>query len=203
MSKDIHAALGDDPRVIYEVTNEPNNVSWDAWMTNMQTSVRCFRETIGYRGLLVIDPVWWANSGVGGQGYDDARYSALESFDAGRVGMAGRHQLAFAKHDYASSYPNKTFNPNAWIAAQGGSQTKHLIFETEFGNYNGDPSTVSASWASAAASFFANRFAAQPNYAGAAAFVFGPWYDANGITAADNTTPTAWGSAVKNNFLGR
>lgn len=193
---DIHAALGDDPMVIYEVTNEPNNVSWDQWTANMQASVKYFRESIGYRGLLVIDPIWWANSGTGGQGYDDGRYSALEAYDAARPGM-GSHQLAFAKHDYASSYAGKAWNAGAWTAAQGGGQTRHLIFETEFGNYNGDPSTVSASWSAAAAGFFGGRFAAQPNYVGAAAFVFGPWYDANGMTGADNATPTAWGSAAK------
>jgi hypothetical protein len=197
---DIHAALGNDPMVIYEVTNEPNNVSWDSWTANMQASIKHFRETLGYRGLLVVDPIWWANSGGGGQGYDDGRYSALEAYDAARTGM-GAHQLAFAKHDYANNYPGKAWNAGAWVAAQGGSQTKHLIFETEFGNYNGDPSTVSASWAAAAASFFAGRFAAQPNYVGAAAFLFGPWYDANAMTGADNATPTAWGTAVRDKFF--
>jgi hypothetical protein len=199
MFKDIHTALGDDPMVIYEVTNEPNNVTWDAWQANMESSVQYFRETIGYRGLLVIDPIWWANSGTGGQGYSDARYSALEAYDAARLG--GPHQLAFAKHDYANGYANKAWNSSAWVAAQGGSQTKHLIFETEFGNYNGDPSTVSPAWASAAAAFFAGRFATQPNYVGAAAFVFGPWWDANALTGSDNATPTAWGSTVKDKLF--
>ncbi|MEA2418729.1 MAG: endoglucanase [Thermoleophilaceae bacterium] len=197
---DIHAALGDDPMVIYEVTNEPNNVTWAQWDANMQASVKYFRENIGYRGLLVIDPIWWANSGTGGQGYDDARYSALEAYDAARPGM-GSHGLAFAKHDYANGYAGKAWNAGAWSGAQGGSQTKHLIFETEFGNYNGDPSTVSEPWAAAAASFFGKRFAAQPNYVGAAAFVFGPWYDANGLTGADNASPTTWGSAVKGSLF--
>lgn len=197
---DIRAALGDDPMVIYEVTNEPNNVSWGAWEANMQASIRHFRETMGYKGLLVIDPIWWANSGTGGQGYDDARYSALEAFDAARPGMTS-HQLVFAKHDYANSYANKAWNAGAWAGAQGGSQTKHLIFETEFGNYNGSPSTVDNAWAAAAASFFAKRFDAQQNYVGSAAFLFGPWYDANAMTAA-NGSPTTWGTAVRNNLLG-
>jgi hypothetical protein len=194
--RDIRAALGDDPRVIYEVTNEPNNVSWADWDANMRGSISYFREQLGYRGLLVIDPIWWANSGTGGEGYDDARYSALEAYDAARPGM-GSHQLAFAKHDYANSYPNKTWNAAAWAAAQGGAQTKHLIFETEFGNYNGDPSTVSDSWSAGAASFFAGRFSAQPNYVGAAAFVFGAWWDANALTAANNTSTTTWGSSAR------
>jgi hypothetical protein len=200
MFADIHAALGDDPMVVYEVTNEPNNVTWAQWDANMQASIRYFRETVGYRGLLVIDPIWWANSGTGGQGYDDARYSALEAYDAARPGM-GSHQLAFAKHDYANEYAGKEWNAGAWTGAQGGAQTKHLIFETEFGNYTGSPSTVSAPWAAAAASFFGSRFAAQPNYVGAAAFVFGPWYDANAMTGADSATPTAWGAAVRDNLF--
>ena len=141
MFADIHAALGDDPMVVYEVTNEPNGVSWSQWEANMQASIKYFRETIRYKGLLVIDPIWWANSGTGGQGYDDARYSALEAYDAARAGM-GTQQLAFAKHDYANEYAGKAWNAGAWSAAAGGAQTKHLIFETEFGNYNGDPSSV-------------------------------------------------------------
>ena len=84
---DIHAALGDDPMVIYEVTNEPNNVGWADWDANMRGSIRYFRDTIGYRGLLVIDPIWWANSGTGGEGYDDGRYSGLEAYDAAQPGM--------------------------------------------------------------------------------------------------------------------
>jgi hypothetical protein len=198
---DIHAALGDDPMVVYEVTNEPNNVTWAQWDANMRGSIKHFRESMGYRGLLVIDPIWWANSGDEGQGYDHARYAALEAYDAARPGMGGKHQLAFAKHDYASSYPNKAWDGAAWRAAQGGGQVEHLIFETEFGNYNGTPSTVSAGWAESASRFFGDRFAAQPNYAGAAAFVFGPWWDANALTAGNNQTPTTWGSAVKGGLV--
>ena len=86
MFADIRKALGDDPMVVYEVTNEPNNVSWDAWNANMQGSIKFFRETLGYRGLLVIDPIWWANSGTGGQGYDDARYSGARGLRRGPAG---------------------------------------------------------------------------------------------------------------------
>ena len=118
MFADIHAALGDDPMVVYEVTNEPNNVTWAQWDANMQASIKYFRETIGYRGLLVIDPIWWANSGTGGQGYDDARYSALEAYDAARPRM-GSHQLAFAKHDYANEYAGKAWSAGAWTAGAG------------------------------------------------------------------------------------
>ena len=49
MFADIHAALGDDPMVVYEVTNEPNSVTWSQWDANMQASIKYFRETIGYQ----------------------------------------------------------------------------------------------------------------------------------------------------------
>ena len=49
-----------------------------------------------------------------GEGYDDGRYSGLEAYDAAQPGM-GSHQLAFAKHDYASSYRGK-----AWDAGTPG-----------------------------------------------------------------------------------
>jgi hypothetical protein len=212
MFADIHAALGDDPMVIYEVTNEPNNVTWAQWDANMRASILYFRETIGYKGPLVIDPIWWANSGTGGQGYDDTWYSGLETYDAARAGMGGKHQLVFAKHDYAPQYTGKVWNGTSWASGAGGSQIKHLIFESEFGNYNGDPSTVSDTWSAAAASFFAGRFASQENYAGAVAFLFGPWFDANAMTCqsgqtppncgTDNATPTTWGTSVRDAFLG-
>jgi hypothetical protein len=31
--------------------------------------------------------------------------------------------------------------------------------------------------------------------------VFGPWYDANAMTGADSATPTAWGTAVRDNLF--
>jgi len=125
----------------------------------------------------------------------------LAPFISSQAQGSGAHQLAFAKHDYADGYAGKAWNAAAWVAAQGGNQTKHLIFETEFGNYNGSAASVSPAWASSAASFFANRFAAQPNYVGAAAFVFGPWWDANALTGSDNVTPTAWGATVKDKLF--
>lgn len=202
MFADIYAALGNDERVIYEPTNEPNNVTFAQWNTNMRHTIQYFRETIGYKGLLVIDPIWWANSGSGGQGYDDTQYSDLETYDAARTGMGSKHQLAFAKHDYAQSYAGKVWNGSSWSSASGGSQINHLIFESEFGNYNGSPSTVDNQWSIDASDFFRQRFASQETYVGAEAFLWGPWTDANSITGTDDVTPVApWGTTVRDHFL--
>ena len=134
--------------------------------------------------------------------------TALEQYDAGRPGMAGKHQLVYAKHDYANEgWPNgnNSFDAGKWRNDTGGAQQEHLIWETEYGNYNGDPSTVHLSWSQQASSFFADEFAnaARPNYVGATSFVWGPWWDANALTDASNSTPTAWGLAVRDNFLRR
>jgi hypothetical protein len=72
-----------------------------------------------------------------------------------------------------------------------------LRFETEFGN------TVeglggNALWSSQAASFFASAYQTLPGYAGAFAWVWGPWSDANAMVGDDNVTTTAWGNVVRN-----
>ncbi len=219
MWSDLHFTLnstGPKPYVFYEVTNEPNLVgyngsdghdttAWNAWENNMEASITHFRQNMQYRGPLVIDPIWWANSGTGGQGYDDARYTNLENVDAIQPGMDGIHQIIFAKHDYSNG---AAWSDAGWVAGAGAGQIKHLIFENEFGHYNGSPASVNNSWSAAATTYFKNRFTGMTNYVGGCAFLWGPWYDANAITVntsapnGDNTTPSSpWGGYVDTNFL--
>jgi hypothetical protein len=193
----VYQALGNDPRVIYEPFNEPNNISWTDWQTNMQHTVSLFRDTLGYHGVLVIDPREYANSGVQGFGYDNTQYTALETFDAARSGMS-QHNLIWAKHDYYNNQ-NAAWSDSAWITGQGGSQITHVVLESEFGNF---VTSSNDTWDQAACAFFKNRFASQTNYAGAAAFLWGPWVDANAISGTDNITPTnPWGTRVRDLFL--
>ncbi len=203
MMTDVHRALGDDEHVFYEPFNEPNSFGdqWNAWGTAMRDTVAHWR-SIGYTGVLLIDTPVWSHA------YDDNAMRALETYDAGRPGMGGRHQLVFAKHDYANegwADGGDTFEPARWRGETGGAQRHHLVWETEYGHYNGDPSSVHLSWSQQASRFFADELdnAARTNFVGATSFVWGPWWDANAITEADNTTPTAWGRAVRDDFLGR
>lgn len=203
MMSDVYRTLGDDEHVLYEPFNEPNGFGdqWNAWGAAMRDTVTHWR-SMGYRGVLIIDTPVWSHA------YDDAAMRALETFDAGRPGMGGKHQLVFAKHDYANegwADGGDTFEPDRWRASTGGAQRHHLIWETEYGNYNGDPSSVHLSWSQQSSRFFADELdnPARPNFVGATSFVWGPWWDANGITEADNVTPTAWGRAVRDEFLGR
>ncbi|HEX8390498.1 MAG TPA: hypothetical protein VF597_03700 [Candidatus Saccharimonadales bacterium] len=203
MMTDVHNTLGNDEAVFYEPFNEPNSFGnqWPAWSTAMRATVSHWRNN-GYTGVLIIDTPVWSHA------YDDAQMTALEQHDAGQAGMNGKHQLIYAKHDYANEgWPNNgnSFDPNKWRNDTGGAQQKHLIWESEYGNYNGDPSTVHISWSQQASSFFADEFnnAARPNYVGATPFVWGPWWDANALTDGSNSTPTQWGAAVRDNFLRR
>lgn len=209
---DVFGRLGNDPMVMYETPNEPNNISMAQWQTVMQGYLTHFRDTLGYTGVVVLDPPNWANSGGSTSptgnpaGYSDSAYSALEAFDAARTGMGGKHQLVFAKHDYANNtgYAG-TFSQTNWVNGMGGTDIKHLIWANEFGNYNAggpDPDTV-AQWSVDYAVAARDRFAAKTNYVGAAPFLFGPWSDANAITATNNVTPTSpWGDTVEDYYFG-
>jgi hypothetical protein len=202
MMTDVYRTLGNDPRVFYEPFNEPNSFGdqWNAWGTAMRATVAHWR-SLGYTGLLLIDTPAWSHA------YDDAAMTALERYDASLPGMDGRMQIAFAKHDYANEgWPNGggSFDPTKWRTDTGGAQQRHLIWETEFGNYNGDPSSVHLSWSQQAAQFFGDELhsTARPNFAGATAFVWGSWWDANALTDGANN-PTAWGRAARDGLLSR
>ncbi len=203
MMTDVYRTLGNDAHVFYEPFNEPNSFAnqWSAWGSAMRATVAHWRG-LGYRGILLIDTPVWSHA------YDDAAMTALEQYDATQTGMSGKHQLVFAKHDYANegwADAGNSFEPTKWRNDTGGSQRHHLIWETEYGNYNGDSSSVHLSWSRQASSFFADELgnAARPNYVGATAFVWGSWWDANALTDGSNTNPTAWGLAVRDSFLRR
>ena len=201
MMTDVHRALGDDPKVLYEPFNEPNSFEdkWPVWSRAMRGTVAHWR-SIGYTGVLVIDTPDWSHA------YDDDAMTALERYDAGRPGMGGKHQLVYAKHDYASDgWPDdgNDFDAARWRRLTGGAdQHHHLIWETEFGNYNGDPTTVHPSWSQQAARFFVDElYEDRQSYVGVTSFVWGDWWDVNALTDASNSTPTRWGRSVRDSLL--
>jgi hypothetical protein len=155
----------------------------------------------GYTGILLMDTDGWSHV------YNDADMTTLENNDAGLSGMNGKNQIIFAKHDYSNEFPNtSTFDTNDWLNNSGGSgawdTSKHLVWETEFGNYNCVNATCSnaenASWSNEAATAMAG-YVENGTLVGATAFVWN-WIDDNKITTND-VTPTQWGGYVENNFL--
>jgi hypothetical protein len=195
MMGDVHAALKradgtDDPFVFYEPFNEPNNVTWDQWLPAMKAAVAQFRQTAGYQGLLVIDTTTWSHD------YSDAYMGQIEAYDA-TLTESHQSNIAFARHDYTNDYGNN-FTGAAWTSNTGGSETAHVMYETEFGNYNG-PGIQSDAWSAAITGYFKTDLYDRSNVAGADAFLFGNWSDANAMSSdSAGNAPTTWGSDVEN-----
>lgn len=191
-------ALPNAQYLIFEPFNEPTNaISWAQWQTNMEATLAELRTTLGYTGLVVLDPISWANSGTGGAGYSATYYGNLTAYDAGLIGSAN---LAFSKHDYANEYSGSTWSDANWQAAVGGAQTLYPIFENEIGNYNGS-GTTSLPWSQAAITDLVTKHSTMANYCGTLAFNGGPWVDANALTTG-YTTPTTWGGYVETAYTG-
>lgn len=176
----------DDPFVFYEPFNEPNNVSTDQWMTAMTATIDTFRND-GYQGLLVLDSTQWSHT------YDDGSFSALEAHDASRR-TAGKHNLAFARHDYTDDYGGN-WSYDAWVNGTGGGATNHVLMETEFGNQNG--SNENASFSAAETSGFRAQMFDRPNIAGGTAFLFN-WVDDNRMCDPTGNNLSGWGNDVVN-----
>jgi len=201
MMTDVVNALGDDPMVFYEPFNEPTGAVNDVdWVSGMKDTINHFRTTLGYTGILVIDPRVWSHC------YDNSDFTDLEQYDAAQPGMNGTHQLIFSKHDYANEYsdPDAGFDDTEWATNAGGCETwdmnAHAVWESEFGNYNIDPSSVHLPWSQGAAAWMSDKVE-DGTLSGATAFLFGPWLDENAMTAADNVTKTTWGTYVDDIFL--
>ena len=203
MMTDVFNTLGNDPMVVYEPFNEPHHVSTDQWLNAFKGTLNHFRTNLGYTGILAVDTIEWSNY------YNDNVMTQLEQYDSTLKGMNGKHQIIFAKHDYAEyNNPdvNQTFDVNRWTrgSTNNGSTNwdfrKHLVWETEFGNeVNGNERLK---WSSGASTWMADKLN-DGTLVGATAFLYGPWVDKNAMTTADNVTPTQWGGYVRNNFLKR
>lgn len=202
MMTDVMNLFPNDPMVMYEPFNEPTGAVNDVqWVAAMKGTISHYRDN-GYTGILLIDPRVWAHC------FDDADFTELEQHDAAAAGMNGTHQIIFTKHDYAREYadPDAGFDQAEWLTNDGGcsdwDMSTHAVWESEFGNYSIDPSSVHPNWSEGAAEFL-NASTCSPTgpLAGASAFLFGPWLDANAMTAANNTTPTTWGTQVDDLFL--
>lgn len=203
MMADVVAALGNDPLVLYEPFNEPmGSINDVQWLAAMRDTVRYFREDLNYTGILLIDPRVWSHC------YDSAAFTNIENYDASLEGMNGRHQIVFTKHDYAREFddPESGFDPQEWAENSGGCGiwdfTQHAVWESEFGNYSIDPTSVHPEWSEEAVEWMGEKVI-DGTLVGATPFLFGPWLDENGMTEDDNTTPTLWGEQVRDGMFGQ
>lgn len=180
----------DDPRVLWEPWNEPGGSdttsTWAQWQVAMQATVHLFRSD-GYQGVIVLDTPEWSHD------YDDGNMSTIEAYDATQT-SSGHHNLMFARHDYWDDYGGN-WSYGAWEGATGGTATAHVIFDTEFGNYNNGAQNTGFSGAETAG-FVTNMFS-RTNIAGGVAFVWN-WVDPNSITNLPASFTNPWGNDVQN-----
>jgi hypothetical protein len=199
MTAVVNALGASNPWVFYEPFNEPHDITGNQWLSAMESTDTLLRSD-DYTGILLFDTNGWSHD------YNDYEMTQLENYDASQSSMHGTNQVIFAKHDYANEYPNFSsgFDSDYWANNDFGTSTwnfnKHLVWETEFGNYNGALSTISNRWSAGAATWMAEQVN-NGTLVGASAFLFGPWYDANAMTGSSFARPTQWGGYVENNFL--
>jgi hypothetical protein len=110
----------DDKRVLFELYNEPHDISWDEWrngsgeLAGMQPMLDAIRQA-GADQIVLVGGLDWAYdlSGIGS-------------------GLSGEN-IAYVSHVY--DFPNK--QPDNWPSAFGNLAASHPVFLTEFGTDNG------------------------------------------------------------------
>jgi aryl-phospho-beta-D-glucosidase BglC (GH1 family) len=123
--KEVATVYRDDPHVLFELFNEPHDISWDLWLKGgtapngsvvhgMQELYNAVRST-GANNLVVVGGLNWA--------YE------LSGIATHRV--VGNN-IVYATHPY--NYPGK--QPSDWDRAFGALAATDPIIATEFGNYD-------------------------------------------------------------------
>lgn len=198
----ICAATGNDPDLIWDLVNEPNDNStgsftWSIWQTVTKGLINNLRSA-GYQGVIVVDPINWSNSGASGIGYSDTNYTAIETYDAGLLG--GHHQIVFACHQYwTPSWAALTqgttggWSTFRFTGTQIGGTTTHCILVSEVG-YDNSPNTGSSlTWSQNVIPALRTLSSTMSNFAGTVAFN-GFWVDDNTVwSISDWETQTTWG----------
>jgi hypothetical protein len=194
----VRNALGDDPMVVYEPWNEPNNVGLTNWKTVVKATIDLFRTTLGYQGPLFFDGDAWSHR------YDDAAMGVIDAYDATKT-ADGLHNIIHCKHDYGNETGyggSDTPTVSTWANNDGSGSpwdfaSNHLVFESEFGRHNGSSDGTHTTWATNLANLMAARFPAQNTFVGYCGFLF-QWVDSNTeTTLGDYVTLNAWGAALK------
>jgi len=189
MMRAVRALLGDDPGVIYEPFNEPNNVDWPTWERVVSDELRFWRRELGYRGVLVIDTIGYSWE------FDPGPAMTALASDAE---LLGTPQVLFANHRYAND--NSCFcgdEATTWDAQVARNVGRFPILGDEYGNYNA-PYPPSPGWTAG----FLRHLGADVVPAGlngALAFVWN-WVDPNSITQPDAVTLTPYGQEVQRNL---
>jgi hypothetical protein len=117
-------------RVVIEPFNEPNHVTLHDWENVMGATMRYWRTTLGYKGVLLLDTADWSWT------FDPGSARRLQKLDMSLLGGADP-QLAFANHRYATT--NTCFcgaEEREWTSKIEHYVTSFPIVGGEYGNFS-------------------------------------------------------------------
>jgi hypothetical protein len=173
------------PNVIYEPYNEPNDISWTSWLPMIETTIKYWRTTIGYSGVLIIDTIDYSWI------FSPTYATAVMNYDAS---ILGRANLVFANHWYPNGDSCFCTDEQAqWMAIVGGYVRSFPILGTEYGISDGTGPTE-LSFGVEMLSYIANHSIPE-GLNGAFVFAWN-WIDPNAMTAGPRETLTPWGAAA-------
>jgi hypothetical protein len=191
MMADVRGALGEDPHVMYEPFNEPNQVSWNDWQAAMAVTIRFWRAELAYRGILVVDTVNWSWD------FDPSRARTFQQYDASFMG--GRPNIVFANHRYANTNACFCGVEEASFATDVAQYASTFpIVGTEYGFWN-DEGPPQPMWNAQFFSYLATT--AVPRGFNGAWFFLWNWVDPNSMTNTDALTLNEFGWTAVRNFV--
>ncbi|MCB0994905.1 MAG: cellulase family glycosylhydrolase, partial [Acidimicrobiales bacterium] len=181
----VHDRYADDPHVFYEPWNEPWGITWEQWGDATTSTVRFWREELGYRGVLVLDTNEWS------WGFDTVQADRVLELDRELLGEAN---ILFAIHRYAND--NTCFcgaELQEWENNVGQYVTSYPLVVTELGNSN-EGRTPQTQWVDEFASHLVQVHVPE-GLNGVLPFLWA-WEDLNTMTDYDGVTLTDFGQRV-------
>jgi hypothetical protein len=142
--EDFAPAYKDHPAVIFDLYNEPHDVSWDVWLKGGQVTERQRRggtpttfEAVGMQPLLDAVRATGANNVVVAGGLDWA-YD-MSGFLAGKqLSDPKGHGIIYANH----AYPNKGDTVERWVAKMEAAAAEIPVIVSEWGTEATGPSSA-------------------------------------------------------------
>jgi hypothetical protein len=192
MMADVRNAIGDNPYVMYEPWNEPNNISGAQWETVIKATLVYYRNTLHYTGVLFVDTTGWS--------WDFSSIVAnVKNVQAEDAQLLGRSNVIFANHRYANS--NQTFSAseeNAFNNSVGDFTQTYPIVGTEYGFYNGGNSYW-PQWDAGFFNYLTSTMIPQKGMNGAVIFNY-LWVDSNTLNVNDPAKLSDQGQIALSDF---
>ena len=185
MMKAVAHLFRDNPDVVYEPFNEPNQINWDQWVVMSEKMVQYWRATIGYRGVIIADTKDYSFN------FDPTYVGALIRYDGA---LLGKPNLLIANHRYPNRHTcfcGASFA--GWESLVGQYIGRFPLLGSEYGIFN-PIGPVELSWGESFLTYLKDK-AIPMGFNGALIFVWN-WVDPNTMTNLTTGKLTAWGKTA-------